>query len=99
MKVISFSTVGAGLAVAIGAILYATGPGFRTSVNQQMHNWIGWTEAAPPTDPVGFTDHVESSLKRDLATMHTTREALNKEADALNSEIRKHEALAEHAER
>jgi hypothetical protein len=99
MKVISFSTVSAGLAVVVGAVLYATGPGFRTTVNQHMNDWIGWTEAARQADPVGFTNHVEGSLKRDLATMHNTRDALNKETATLATEIHNQEALAEHAER
>jgi prefoldin subunit 5 len=99
MKVIGFTTVVAGLAVTVGGILYATGPGFRTSVNQHVHNWIGWTEAARQADPVGFTNQVEASLQQDLATLHSTRDELNKEVGDLGREIRKHQALAEHAER
>lgn len=99
MKVATLTSTVAGLAAVIGGILYATGPGFRTSVNQHVHDWIGWTEAARQADPIGFTNHVEQCVQRDLETMHTTRGELQEQVTTLNREVRKHQALVEHADR
>jgi hypothetical protein len=98
MKMSLISAV-AVLGLLAAGVMYATGPGFRTGVNQQVNNWIGWTEAARQADPVGFTNYVDQSLRRDLSTLQVTEAELGKEVEALARESRKHQALAEHAER
>jgi hypothetical protein len=98
MKVSLISAV-AVLAVVAGGAMYAVGPGFRTSVNQQVQDWVGWTEAARQADPVGFTNYVEARLRKDLTSLRTAEKDVSREVDILTREIRKQRAFAEHAQR
>jgi hypothetical protein len=98
MKISLISAV-AVLALMAGGVMYAVGPGFRTSVNQQVQHWVGWTEAARQADPVGFTSYVEARLRKDLRSLQTAERDLSREVDTLARETRKQRALAEHAQR
>jgi phage shock protein A len=96
MKIGLFSGL-AVFALIAGGLLYATGPGFRTGVNQQINDWIGWTEAARQADPVGFARHVERTLQRDLDKLQKTRQDLDGEIGVLSRKRREQQALADQA--
>ena len=98
MKVTALAMVVVGLTLA-GATMYGFGPGFRTHVDQRLQGWLGWTENARRTDPVGFADHVEAQLKRESEGLKATRDGLASEVGTLNRKLKEQQALLEHSQR
>jgi len=89
--------VSVALLAATCAVAFTASPAVRAKAYQQWAQWTGWTEDARRADPVGFANHAQEKLGRDLELMQKTRRELSAEVGQLARKIREQEALGDQA--
>jgi len=77
----------------LGSAIWFLSPATRTAIERETETLLGWTEAARQADPVGFLEHVETTLTDDLAELRKNRRALAGEVADVAKQHREQSAL------
>jgi phage shock protein A len=75
------------------AIVWVASPDFRALFINQIQAVTGWSEKARQADPVGFINHVETSLRNDIQKFNEIRKTLSAEVGTLSKTEREQQAL------
>ena len=85
------------LIAVLGALAWTFLPGVRHRAVKVYEKHGGWTPEARKADPVGFLEHAEKKLARDLEALQESRRALAQAQEKIAAEAEKNQGLLQSA--